>query len=85
MPNPADDPFELLRRARSAEPVMQLSVRSEALDRLDALLDSDATLDDARRQRLRLESAAERAIDLARIEDLDGAKKLAKAVPSGAG
>ena len=64
---------------------MQLSARSEALDRLNALLDSDSTLDNATRQLLRLESAAELAIDLARIEDLDGAKKLAESVLADSG
>jgi DNA-binding SARP family transcriptional activator len=70
-----DHPAVLLHLARSLEPGLRHVRRSQALDRLDAVLRADR-----HRAVLRLESMAERAIDEARNARLDAAEILARRV-----
>lgn len=83
MLNLPDDPAQLLALARELEPGLQLDERTAALDRAIEVLSQGERGEIV--ERLLLECDAERAIDLARVEQLAEAKQLAQSVFERAG
>lgn len=75
-------PAELLERAWAAEPGLRLAERTAALDQLTALLDSDGAEPPPPDRDWRSELLAERAVDAARLMEVDAAIGLADRVLS---
>jgi hypothetical protein len=74
------DPEALLERAWALEPLARYAERDETLDRLEALIESDALPPAPPGRHWHLELLAERAIDVGRRWDLDKAQRLVEQV-----
>jgi len=75
-----DGPADLLERAWAAEPGLRLAERSAALDALEALLDAQSSDPPPTDRDWRTELLAERAIDAARLMEIETALALADQV-----